>query len=114
MPLRIEMQRMDSSIFVGEIMTPLENQKWKSPLLRDVYILQFEVPSSSNKVRSAHLSHQRPGFKFWLGEVFLLIEGKLKAACLQLQLYAIMSKYGSKHEMHAKNIGTMRFPMITS
>ena len=51
-PLQIEVQKMDSSIFVGEIMTHLENQKWKSLLLRDVYIPQLELSFSSTKVSS--------------------------------------------------------------
>ena len=49
--------------------------------------------------------------------VFLIIEGKLNAACLQIS-NANMSKYGSKHEVQdiamRKNIGTMRFPGTSS
>ena len=49
--------------------------------------------------------------------VFLIIEGKLNAACLQIS-NANMSKYGSKHEIQdiamRKNFGTMHFPITTS
>ena len=101
----------------GESRPPLE---WKSPLLRYKYKTQLKL-SSSTILHSASL---RP-LPFTLtirvqsptGASFLIIEGKVNAACLQFS-NANMSKYGPKREVQdiamRKNIGTMGFPIIAS
>ena len=101
----------------GESRPPLE---WKSPLLRYKYKAQLK-PSCTSSLHSTLLWLSPLTWTTWVQSPawasFLIIEGKVNAACLQFS-NANMSKYGPKREVQdiamRKNIGTMGFPIIAS